>query len=396
MVRQIQQALQRSPPPPATIALKLLQIMTVRGLIVALVIILGTSVGIWERLCQAGAGQAPKVSSRKQLEQEEKIQELIGRLGSAKFSEREAAMKELERMGPETTKTLREAGARVTDPELRRRIEQLTEVRETKEQDRLFNDALRAETVTKDYKKAAELLENLAQRRTKSDQGNSNLFTADVFIHLARSYRELQRYSDAAKAYSNAEIYANYSRQKRDQISAEWSQMVTSLMSRWEKTVKDKLEKSLAAKALAAKYPLVLLHSRRYAGGGYLQSVFSFIYETSDENKHGNDVQILFDDSRQRGTFRTNNLLVGQQNHVADLGPVSFDQDPDPKRIDDTDNGWQVNCKAIEGHVYLERVRDNRGNRFYVIFQVMAVAPQSEYMAFVWRRLPGGKVVKQP
>jgi hypothetical protein len=52
-------------------------------------------------------------------------------------------------------------------------------------------------------------------------------------------------------------------------------------------------------------------------------------------------------------------------------------------------------CKVVEGHVYLERVRDDSGNKFYVVLKVIATDKDSRYMAFVWRRLPGGKVVKR-
>jgi hypothetical protein len=45
--------------------------------------------------------------------------------------------------------------------------------------------------------------------------------------------------------------------------------------------------------------------------------------------------------------------------------------------------------------VYLERVRDDRGNNFYVLFQIVAVDKESRYMAFLWRKLPGGKIVKE-
>ena len=43
--------------------------------------------------------------------------------------------------------------------------------------------------------------------------------------------------------------------------------------------------------------------------------------------------------------------------------------------------------------MYLERIRDNRGNNFYVLFKIVAVDKDSRYMAFLWRKLLGGKVV---
>ena len=151
-----------------------------------------------------------------------------------------------------------------------------------------------------------------------------------------------------------------------------------------------------AAKALLNKYPLVVLHSRHFAGSSYWHSAFSFVYETTDEQEYGSDVQLLFDNGGRRSTFDVD-LGVDQQSLVVDLGTVPFDRDPNPKAVDiDGDNSWQTTGHAVEGHVYLERVRDDRGNRFYVLFQIVAVDPQSDYMAFVWRRLPGGKVVKRP
>ena len=84
---------------------------------------------------------------------------------------------------------------------------------------------------------------------------------------------------------------------------------------------------------------------------------------------------------------------------LADLGKVDFAKDPDVKNIDldgDGLNSWDpTNCKAIEGDVYVEKVRDEDGNNFYVIFQVVVVDKDSRYVAFIWRRLPGGKVVNE-
>jgi hypothetical protein len=72
-------------------------------------------------------------------------------------------------------------------------------------------------------------------------------------------------------------------------------------------------------------------------------------------------------------------------------------RNPDLTKIDAKDKiVWSSDeCKAVEGHVYLENVRDERGNNFFVLFQMIAVDKESRYMAFVWRRLPGGKTVKR-
>jgi hypothetical protein len=164
-------------------------------------------------------------------------------------------------------------------------------------------------------------------------------------------------------------------------------------MKEWERDVRKRIDKDAKLKALAAKYPLVLLHSRRlYGGGGYKQSAFSFIYETSDEKAHRNDVQLLFHNGYYK-TF-TVNMVVGQQNLVVDLGKVDFEKYPDPRKINIEHPGLAFsNVPAAEGHVYLERVRDDAGNSFYVLFQVISVDPDLRYMAFLWRKLPGGKLV---
>jgi hypothetical protein len=107
-------------------------------------------------------------------------------------------------------------------------------------------------------------------------------------------------------------------------------------------------------------------------------------------------VQLLFDNGGSDNRFNIN-VQVGQNNLVVDLGEVDFTKDPDPRKVDpDGDNFWTPGgCKAVEGHVYLERIRDEAGNKFYVVLKVIATDKDSRYMAFLWRRLPGGKVVKR-
>lgn len=172
-------------------------------------------------------------------------------------------------------------------------------------------------------------------------------------------------------------------------------QPVETLVRQWEKDVRKRLGKDARLKALATRHPLVVLHSRHlYAGGDYKGSAYSFVYETAEAKKHRNDVQVLFHNGGDPKSFDFN-MLVGQQNLVVDLGKVDFRKDPDPARISiDHPGVASGGAKAEEGHVYLERVRDDRGNNFYVLFQVVAVDGGSRYMAFLWRRLPGGKVVR--
>jgi hypothetical protein len=79
---------------------------------------------------------------------------------------------------------------------------------------------------------------------------------------------------------------------------------------------------------------------------------------------------------------------------IVKLGKVAFDKDPDPKKVDlDAKDSWEPReCKAVEGCVYPQRVRDRTGNRYYVVFKVVALDPKSRYVAFLWRRLSGAKV----
>jgi hypothetical protein len=171
--------------------------------------------------------------------------------------------------------------------------------------------------------------------------------------------------------------------------------MVPLLTPIWEKTVRDKVTRDPALKTLLANHSFVLLHSRDlYADGDYLHSTYSFIYETADENKHYNDVQLQFDKGGQNRTFGVN-MVTNQRNTVADLGLVDFNIDPSPARAPDYKERGRDEHQAITGHVYLEKVEDTNGNRFFVLFKILGVDEQSRYMAFVWRRLPGGKVVRR-
>jgi hypothetical protein len=163
----------------------------------------------------------------------------------------------------------------------------------------------------------------------------------------------------------------------------------------WENAVRKDIKKDKKLDALVTKYPLVLLVSRaQFGGGGYQGSAFSFVHETSDDTKHGNNVQLLFDNGNPK-TFDFN-MIRGQQNLVADLGKVDFEKNPDLAKISiDLPGVFSGNeVEAVPGHVYLERIRDDRGQNFYVLCQVIAVDKDSRYMAFIWRKLPGGKVVK--
>ncbi len=132
-------------------------------------------------------------------------------------------------------------------------------------------------------------------------------------------------------------------------------------MAEAKKEVDEKLAKDPALKALAAKYPLVILHSRRYGDDG---SLYSFIDETSRRERQKNGVQVLFDNGGYKGSFDVN-TNVTQSNLAADLGDVDITNDPDPKAVDINGEGqhtWLPDQIAVEGDVYLERVRGPGGH----------------------------------
>ncbi len=156
-----------------------------------------------------------------------------------------------------------------------------------------------------------------------------------------------------------------------------------------------KIAKDDKLKALAAKYPLVLLHSqKKYARGGqYEQSAYSFTHESFDLKKHQNDVQIVWGNGGAKNRIKTN-MLGSHQHLIVDLGKVDFEENPEFRRISIDHPGLGATAFASEGHVYLERVQNTHGNNFYVVFQVVTVDADGRYVAFLWRRLPGGKIVK--
>lgn len=173
-----------------------------------------------------------------------------------------------------------------------------------------------------------------------------------------------------------------------------------ALVRGWEKEVRQRLSKDPKLNSLIEKHSLALIHSRYLYGapdGAYRRSAFSFTAENSDPKVHRNEVQLLFHNGRDNGNTFEFNMIVGQRNIVVDLGPTDFHLDFDflRKVLDSADERdddiGMADLPAKEGHVYLQRVKDSHGNHFYALFQVVALDPDSRYMAFVWRKLPGGK-----
>ena len=347
-------------------------------------------------------GTEPKPADSKPVSPAE-IERLIQRLGSDSFADREEAMKELRRLGKPALEALRHAAANHTDKEIRRRAAALLDQLLDPPYNKLYKEGVQL-LEKKEYRKARTTLLQAAELYRKdltiprADQGlGDQPILAEIYLHLAQACRGCEDYEGAAGAYHRALYNCANNPLKRQQIERDWRAMIDDLLHRWEKVIKTKIEKDTGQRALAAKYPVVILHSRRYAGGNYLKAAYSFIDETADERKHNNRVHILFDNGGERNTFNIN-MQTDQQNLVVDLGEADFTKDPDPKKVDpDSDNFWVPDhCKVVEGHVYMERVRDEEGNKFYVVIKVIASDKDSRYMAFIWRRLPGGKVVKRP
>jgi tetratricopeptide (TPR) repeat protein len=329
------------------------------------------------------------------------IERLVRQLGSPRFAEREAATKQLKDIGEPALAALREAAKGSDDPEVRRRAKGLADDLEEAAIARLLQEGIRLETAAKDYKRAEEVLDRAIERGKKWLIPDPRAHSGDVpylteaYLHSARVCRELEDFEKAGNAYYQAQYYSSYTDEKRRRIEREWLGMIARLLSDWQEVVRKKADADPVMRKLASDYPMVLLHSRRYAGSGYFQSAYSFVYGTAEEEKHGNDVQLLFDNGRRDSTLQFD-MLVGQHNRVADLGEADFRKDHDPAKVPKSGNrSWQVeHCRAAEGHVYLEHIADDRGNNFFVVFQVVAVDRDSRYVAFLWRKLPGGKVVR--
>ncbi len=323
------------------------------------------------------------------------IQRWIAQFASPKFAERETAAKELRRIGEPALAPLRDAARSTKEPEVRRRAEEVARGIVDDTIDRLLKEETReAELYNQKVAQILERVTDLAKERLDAERGTtppgSVPFLTDAYLRLARARKGLGESVAAVDAYQQAEYYCNDSRKTR----VIRHEMLPVLIPVWEKTVRERIAQDQALKALAAKYPVVLLHSRRYGlGGSYLQSAYSFIYETTDERKHYNDVQLQFDNGRGDRTFQVN-MVTNQKNTVIDLGNVDFTLDPNQTKAEFEGPDREAH-EAVHSHVYLEKVEDTNGNRFFVLFKVLAVDEQSRYIAFVWRRLPGGKIVRR-
>jgi RNA polymerase sigma factor (sigma-70 family) len=390
----------------ASITEGMLNLMLLTKLKIATTVLLGVAVAGAGMMALAPAQAPGPVAPRNEAQPKQKapntgspdagmIRRLITQFASPTFAEREAATKELRRIGEPALAPLREAAQGNSALEVRRRAEEVARGIVNDAIDRLLKQESQEEEIHN--KKISQILQRvteLARERLQADgstpRGQKDPFLSDAYLRLARAQKSLGETNAAAEAYQQAEAYCN----DAQKIRAMQQEMFATLLPLWEQTVREQIAQDPAWKALAAKYPLVLLHSRRFVPGGrYLQSTYSFLYETADERKHYGDVQLQFDNGRGDRTFQVN-MVTNQKNTVVDLGNVDFTIDPNPAKADFEGPDRQQH-EAIQGHVYLQKVADTNGNRFFVLFKMLAVDEQSRYIAFIWRRLPGGTIVRR-
>jgi hypothetical protein len=174
------------------------------------------------------------------------IGKLIQQLGSSKFAEREAARIGLEKIGDHAIDPLRTAAKANTDLETRRRAEQLADQLDWSLLQRLVQEGVEQHK-KKDFKKAAESFdraiimgkERFHPHLAKAPPGDV-LFLTELFLHSARTSKELADHEKAAKAYHGALYYSNYNRDKRAEIDREWAEMTTQLLAVWKDSVRAK------------------------------------------------------------------------------------------------------------------------------------------------------------
>jgi RNA polymerase sigma factor (sigma-70 family) len=333
------------------------------------------------------------------------IRKAIDELESPRFAVREAAADRLKKIGTPALPALRQAAQRRGELEPKRRAEDLIAGILDATIDRHVKEAAKQdEAIKQEYKKSAEILRRvaeLAEQRLHPDGARGPVrgspFLLDIYLRLGLACKNCGEKLDSFDALEKAEQYCSPADYKtRERIRKESRGVVLSVLPRWEKAVRKNVEADPALKALCGKYPIVLLLSRRYDGAGdYFHCCYSFIDETTDNDKCRNGVHLQFDNGGGDRTFHVN-MVTNQRNTVVDLGKVDFKVDPNlanaPNYAEET--GTQRHL-AIDGHVYLEKVEDTNGNRFFVLFKVLAVDPESRYMAFIWRQLPGGRVVRR-
>lgn len=163
----------------------------------------------------------------------------------------------------------------------------------------------------------------------------------------------------------------------------------------WKAALERKIAADPALKELTNRNRYYFIHSKtHFRTPDFNNCGFNFIQNTMEQQLHQGEVHFAYHISGEPKIIDVN-ITPGSSNLIADLGPIDFEKNVDPRSIDVTrPDGWYLTAKAREGHVYLIRIFDERGSRFFVQVKIFHVDPNGDYIAFVYRILPGG-VVRQ-
>ncbi|HMP03694.1 MAG TPA: hypothetical protein PKC45_14450 [Gemmatales bacterium] len=168
------------------------------------------------------------------------------------------------------------------------------------------------------------------------------------------------------------------------------------LTATWKQAIERKIAGNRQLRDLTNRNRYYFIHARTMARTqDYSNCAFNFVVESMDQEVHKGNVHFVFQPGNDAKVAEVN-VGPGSHNLIADLGPVDFNRDVDPRSIDVTrEDGWRLATTITEGHVYLIRVFDDSGNRFFVMMKVFHMPENGEYLAFVFRLLPGG-VTRKP
>jgi len=160
--------------------------------------------------------------------------------------------------------------------------------------------------------------------------------------------------------------------------------------SEWKAALDRKIASDPALKASIGNQRYYFIHAKTlWKTQDFHNCAFNFILNTMDQEAHQGEVHFAYHASGEAKSLDIN-FGPGTNNLIADLGRIDFNQNVDPRSIDVTRaDGWMLRAKAQEGHVYLIRVFDERGSRFFVQLKIFHVEPNGDYIAFVYRVLPG-------
>lgn len=162
--------------------------------------------------------------------------------------------------------------------------------------------------------------------------------------------------------------------------------------AKWKAQIEAKLKANPRLKALSDRYGYRFIHSKSAFKNDTLNwCAYSLSHNTGEEAQHQGDVHLIFGNSNA-DAFDVNPRTTCA-NLIVDLGEADIAKDVDPRQVNiAAERGWAASAKAVENHVYLIRVRDDAGSRFFVLLQPIHVDPKNDYVAFVYRMLDGKKL----